>query len=72
MDNKKVLGAEDDPFAQKMFTNFVTAAGGVADIAADGQICLDKFKGNSDGYKIIFMDLTMPNMDGFEMMIVEL
>ena len=54
-----------------MFTTFVTAAGGAPEIAEDGQICLDKYKSNPGDYKIIFMDLTMPNMDGFEVKILK-
>jgi len=65
MEGKKVLAAEDDAFAMKMFTTILTALGQHVDPATDGKDAVAKYKANPAAYKIIFMDLHMPNMDGY-------
>ncbi|KAL4498511.1 hypothetical protein ABPG72_019629 [Tetrahymena utriculariae] len=66
MDGKKVLAAEDDAFAMKMFSTMMGALGQQLEQANDGKECLSKYQANPSAYKIIFMDLHMPNMDGYD------
>lgn len=66
MDGKKILAAEDDAFSMKMFTTILTSLGQSIDPAIDGKECFTKYQASHSTYKMIFMDLHMPNMDGYE------
>ena len=45
----------------------LTEAGFIVDIAADGEIAVEKMKAAPSGhYAIILMDIQMPKMDGYE------
>ena len=68
-ENKKrasILMAEDNPVNQKMMSIMLGKAGYSADIASDGKEVLEQYAAQPDRYDIIFMDINMPNMDGFE------
>jgi CheY-like chemotaxis protein len=43
MEGKKVLAAEDDAFAMKMFTTILTALGQSVDPASDGKEAVTKY-----------------------------
>jgi len=61
---KKVLVAEDNEVNQIVVTKLLEKMGFKVEIASDGLQALHKVKNNS--FDIVFMDLQMPNMDGFE------
>lgn len=59
----RVLLVEDNPVNQKVARTVLERLGCRVEVAENGRAALDK-AGNS--YDIIFMDITMPEMDGFE------
>ena len=60
----KILVAEDSPTNQMLIKIYLEKMGLEVDIAENGQFALDMaIKGN---YKIVFMDMQMPEMDGCE------
>ncbi len=61
---RRILIVEDNPVNQKVLHYLITGQGFQAEIAANGAKALDAFKPNE--YVLIFMDLRMPLMDGFE------
>ena len=61
---KKVLVAEDNEINQIVIQEILANVGLKADIAKDGLEALNMAKNSN--YDIIFMDIQMPNMDGFE------
>ena len=63
---KNVLIADDDAMCQKILGVMLKSLGAVAIAAMDGALCVKEFKANPKKYKLILMDLSMPNMDGFE------
>ena len=62
--NIKVLVAEDIALNQLLMRTLLDDFGFECDIAANGQIAIDKLQEKS--YDIILMDLQMPEMNGFE------
>lgn len=62
--NKRVLSVEDDEANQFLMQLLLKKIGCGLDLAADGQEAIDKVKTNK--YDVIFMDLRMPVLDGFE------
>lgn len=60
-----VLIVDDHPVNQKLMVSMLYKLGLSADIAIDGAHALEMFR-NNNGYKIIFMDIQMPVMDGLE------
>lgn len=69
-ENKKytasILLVEDNPVNQKMTDLMLSKAGYMIDIAADGKEAVQKYTTKPDAYDLIFMDINMPAMDGFE------
>ncbi len=69
-ENKKhaasILLVEDNPVNQKMTNLMLTKAGYNINIASDGQEAVHKYTSDPDAYDLIFMDINMPKMDGFE------
>ncbi len=63
---KWVLVADDDAMCQKVIAVMLKSLGATAVAAEDGVKCVKEFKTNPKKYKLILMDLSMPNMDGFE------
>lgn len=59
-----VLVAEDNKTNQMLIEILLNDIGITCDIADDGLKAIEAFKKNS--YKIILMDISMPNMDGIE------
>lgn len=60
----RILVAEDNIINQKVATTILKSLGCEADIAKNGKEAVDMAGDNT--YDIIFMDLIMPVMDGFE------
>ncbi|NOX32600.1 MAG: response regulator [Deltaproteobacteria bacterium] len=69
-ENKKssasILLVEDNPVNQKMTNLMLSKAGYMIDIASDGKEAVEKYISNPDAYDMIFMDINMPIMDGFQ------
>jgi signal transduction histidine kinase/CheY-like chemotaxis protein len=59
-----VLVAEDNEINQVVAQQILLSYGLQVDLASDGQQCIDALK-HAD-YDLVFMDLHMPNVDGFE------
>ena len=64
--NMIFLVAEDSEINQIIVKDILENFGANIDFANDGQECIEKFKKNPNKYKIIFMDIQMPNIDGLE------
>lgn len=65
MESKKsILLAEDNEVNQKLFGMMITKLGHKLDLAVNGKEAVTMAAENN--YDIIFMDLHMPVMDGFE------
>ncbi|MDX2470849.1 MAG: response regulator [SAR324 cluster bacterium] len=68
--NKKVLIVEDDKVNQIVLSKHLSNNFELdSDIAVDGLEAIDKFKesaGSTSPYLIVFMDIIMPNMNGFD------
>ena len=69
-ENKKytasILLVEDNPVNQKMTELMLFKAGYMIDIAADGKEAVHKYTSKPETYDLIFMDINMPVMDGFQ------
>lgn len=63
-DNLKILVAEDNLFNQRVAQNLFRKIGYSIDLANNGREAVNKFKDKK--YDIIFMDLMMPELDGFD------
>ncbi len=62
----KILLVEDNELNQEIEQELLENMGFEIEIADNGKIALDKIKnGNPDDYALIFMDLQMPEMDGY-------
>lgn len=59
-----VLVAEDNPSNQMLIKLLLSRYGFEPTIADDGQIAVDVFP--SKDFKMVFMDMMMPNMNGYE------
>jgi signal transduction histidine kinase/CheY-like chemotaxis protein/ligand-binding sensor domain-containing protein len=62
----RILLAEDNPVNQKLTRYMLTRAGYQLDIAGNGKLAVDMFRQSPDLYDLIFMDIQMPEMDGYE------
>ena len=63
-DQHMVLVVEDNPVNQKVATKFLKNMGYVADLANNGKEALEALRQHP--YKLVFMDIQMPVMDGLE------
>jgi CheY-like chemotaxis protein len=59
-----ILVAEDHPIGQMLMERILQKLGHTFDFANNGYEAMDLLRKNS--YDLIFMDLQMPEMDGFE------
>ena len=62
--NIRILLVEDNPINQKTVVAMLNKAGYSADIAINGCIAIEELE--KKDYDIVFMDIQMPGMDGFE------
>ena len=60
------LVAEDNKVNQIIVKNIMEDFGAVVEFANDGAECVEMFTQNPDKYRIIFMDIQMPDVDGLE------
>jgi PAS domain S-box-containing protein len=62
----KILLVEDNEMNQEIEKELLENMGFEIEIASNGKIAVDKIKnGNPDDYALVFMDLQMPEMDGY-------
>lgn len=63
----KVLIAEDNEMNAEILTDILNDYGIIADVACNGEECINMLNSASGNeYKIIFMDVQMPKMDGYQ------
>jgi two-component system, sensor histidine kinase and response regulator len=62
----RILLVEDNAINQKLATVMLTKGGYQVDVADNGKEAVEKFTVKSDEYDLIFMDIQMPEMDGYE------
>lgn len=63
----RILLCEDHPLNQRIAKSLLERKNCIVDIAEDGVIGVDKFVKSEVGYyKMILMDIRMPNMDGLD------
>jgi CheY-like chemotaxis protein len=60
----QVLLVEDEFDTQQMVSKILTHNGAVVTVVSDGQACLEKLKTMRP--QLVVMDLSMPNMDGWQ------
>jgi two-component system sensor histidine kinase/response regulator len=60
----RILLAEDDPINQKLGIMILTNAGHKVEIAANGREAVEKYITSPDNFDLIFMDVSMPEMNG--------
>ncbi|WP_010259535.1 ATP-binding protein [Treponema primitia] len=63
---RRILLAEDVDINREIVITILEPTGLVIEEAEDGKIAYDKFSANPEGYDLIFMDIHMPGMDGYE------
>lgn len=61
-----ILLVEDNPVNQKMTQLMLTKGGYRIDIAQNGKEAVQKYCDNPDEFDLIFMDINMPVMNGFD------
>lgn len=62
--SKKILFIEDFPVIQNLYGDFLKSNGYHVDIAADGQVALEKVQ--DETYDFVLVDLLLPNINGIE------
>jgi signal transduction histidine kinase len=65
-EGRRILLAEDVDINREIVLTILEPTGLIIDEAENGQAAYDKFTANPDGYDLIFMDIHMPGMDGYE------
>jgi signal transduction histidine kinase/CheY-like chemotaxis protein len=63
---RRILLAEDVERNREIVATILEPMGLTIDEAEDGQAAYDKFSANPDSYDLIFMDIHMPGVDGYE------
>jgi CheY-like chemotaxis protein len=65
-DGRRILLAEDVEINREIVVTVLEPMGLIIDEAEDGKVARDKFSAAPDSYDLIFMDIHMPGMDGYE------
>ena len=63
---KNILLVEDDPFLIDIYTTKLNNSGFSIDVAADGEIGLEKLRGKS--YDLVILDIVLPHLNGWEVL----
>ncbi|MDR1566270.1 MAG: response regulator [Treponema sp.] len=63
---RRILLAEDVEINREIVISLLEDTGLEIDCAENGTKALEKFRANPDRYDLIFMDIHMPEMDGYE------
>ena len=61
----RILLAEDNPVNQKLTKMMLTKAGYQVEVADNGKEAFEKYTSSPENFDLIFMDIQMPEMDGF-------
>jgi two-component system sensor histidine kinase/response regulator len=61
-----ILLAEDNPVNQKLAVSMLGKGGYTVEVAKNGKEAVEKYRTNPKAYNLIFMDLQMPVLDGYE------
>lgn len=64
--SSKFLIVDDNPINIKILSSCMDKMGLEHDVARDGKEAVEAFKRNAGAYRCIFMDITMPVMNGYE------
>ncbi|MDR2370913.1 MAG: response regulator, partial [Treponema sp.] len=62
---KRILLAEDVEINREIVSSLLETSGVIIDFAENGREAVQKFENDPAGYGIIFMDIHMPEMDGY-------
>ncbi|MGB8951164.1 MAG: two-component regulator propeller domain-containing protein [Candidatus Aminicenantales bacterium] len=62
----RILLVEDNIINQKLAVSMLSKAGYSLEVATNGKEAVEKFASAPDRFDLIFMDIYMPEMDGFE------
>lgn len=62
----KILIVEDDQFMREFYQELFQQEGYLVDVAADGEIGLNKIQGNE--YHLILLDIMLPKKDGLQIL----
>lgn len=65
MNGSKILLVEDNPINQEIVIELLKKNAIEIDVASNGKEAVDKYRSAPNSYKLIFMDLQMPVMDGY-------
>ncbi|MDR0863115.1 MAG: response regulator [Oscillospiraceae bacterium] len=63
---KRILLAEDIAINREIVMSLLESTGVTIDEAENGRVALDMYAANPESYDIIFMDVQMPELDGYE------
>lgn len=67
LETKRILLAEDNELNREIATEFLSATGVMIEEAVDGKQAVELFQKSPVGYyNLIFMDIQMPKMNGYE------
>ena len=66
LSNSTILLVEDNKINQEIVLGLLENSGINIDIASNGKEAVELYNQNTDKYELIFMDLQMPIMDGYE------
>jgi len=64
--NRKILIAEDIEINREIVAAMLKPAGAAIDFAENGRAAYEMFAANPPAYSMIFMDIHMPEVDGYE------
>lgn len=65
-ESKKILIVEDDQFLREFYQELLTSEGYMVDVAADGEIALNKIQ--QGGFNLVLLDIMLPKKDGIQIL----
>ena len=66
LSGRRILLAEDNEINREIVLTLLESTGLIIDCAENGQEAVDMFKNAPEAYDLIFMDIHMPEVDGYE------